>query len=103
MLIIKLYPNKMFIELTVMTMTFFTGMVLIILNPLKRTRPLGWLLVLQALGRTYMGLGLSETMLLIALGCLVLFLLRNFKEHLLAKISYCSLALALVMDFTLLW
>jgi len=103
MLIIKLYHNNMFIELAVMTMTFFTGMVLIILNPLKRTRLLGWLLLLQALGRTYMGLGFSETMLLIALGCLMLFLMRNFKEHLLAKISYCSLALALVMDFTLLW
>jgi inner membrane protein involved in colicin E2 resistance len=50
-----------------------------------------------------MGLGFSETMLLIALGCLMLFLMRNFKEHLLAKISYCSLGLALVMDFTLLW
>lgn len=93
----------MFIELAVMTMTFFTGMILIILNPMKRTRPLGWLLVLQALGRTYMGLGWSETMLLIALGCLMLFLMRNLKEQLLAKISYCSLALALVMDFTLLW
>jgi len=92
----------MFIELAVMTMTFFTGMVLIILNPLKRTRPLGWLL-LQALGRTYIGLGLPEMMLLVALGCLMLFLMRNFKEHLLAKISYCSLALALVMDFTLWW
>ena len=92
----------MFIELAVMTMTFFTGMVLIILNPLKRTRPLGWLL-LQALGRTYIGLGLSEMMLLVALGCFMLFLMRNFKEHLLAKISYCSLALALVMDFTLWW
>ena len=103
MLIIKLYHNNMFIELAVMTMTFFTGMVLIILNPLKRTRLLGWLLLLQALGRTYMGLGFSETMLLIALGCLMLLLMRNFKEHLLAKISYCSLALALVMDFTLLW
>jgi len=55
----------MFIELAVMTMTFFTGMVLIILNPLKRTRPLGWLL-LQALGRTYIGLGLPEMMLLVA-------------------------------------
>lgn len=92
----------MFIELAVMTMTFFTGMVLIILNPLKRTRPLGWLL-LQALGRTYIGLGLPEMMLLVALGCLMLFLMRNFKEHMLAKISYCSLALALVMDFTLWW
>lgn len=92
----------MFIELAVMTMTFFTGMVLIILNPLKRTRPLGWLL-LQALGRTYIGLGLPEMMLLVALGCFMLFLMRNFKEHLLAKISYCSLALALVMDFTLWW
>jgi len=84
-------------------MTFFTGMVLIILNPLKRTRLLGWLLVLQALGRTYMALGLWETMLLVALGCLMLFLMRNFKEHFLAKISYCSLALAMLMDFTLLW
>ncbi len=93
----------MLIELAVMTMTFFTGLVLIILNPLKRTRLLGWLLVLQALARTYMGLGWSETMLLIAIGCFMLILMRNFKEHLLAKISYCSLALALVMDFTLLW
>lgn len=103
MLIIKLYHNNMFIELAVMTMTFFTGMVLIILNPLKQTRLLGWLLLLQALGRTYMGLGFLETMLLIALGCLMLFLMRNFKEYLLAKISYYSLGLALVMDFILLW
>ncbi len=93
----------MLIELTVMTMTFFTGLVLIILNPLKRTRTLGWVLVLQALGRTYMALGISETLFLISSALLMLFLMRNFKEHVLAKISYCSLALALVIDVTLLW
>jgi len=103
MLIIKLYPIQHVYRIGRNDNDFFTGMVLIILNPLKRTRSFGWLLLLQALGRTYIGLGLSEMMLLVALGCFMLFLMRNFKEHMLAKISYCSLALALVMDFTLWW
>ena len=90
----------MIIELAVMTMTFFAGMVMIILNPLNKTRPLGWVLILQAFGRTYLDQGWTEMFILLAIGLAILFLVRNLKEIMVAKISYATLGIALVIDFT---
>jgi hypothetical protein len=90
----------MIIELAVMTMTFFAGMVMIILNPLKKTRPVGWVLILQAFGRTYLDQGWAEMFILLAIGLTILFLVRNLKENMVANISYVALGTALAIDFS---
>jgi hypothetical protein len=90
----------MIIELAVMTMTFFAGMVMILLNPLKKTRPVGWVLILQAFGRTYLDQGWAELFILLAIGLAILFLVRNLKEIMVAKISYVTLGIALAIDLT---
>ncbi len=90
----------MIIELAIMTMTFFAGMVMILLNPLNKTRPVGWVLILQAFGRTYLDQGYTEVLIMFAIGLTILFLLRNLKENVVAKISYAALGMALAIDFT---
>ena len=90
----------MIIELAVMTMTFFAGMVMILLNPLNKTRPLGWVLILQAFGRTLLDQGWTELFILMAIGLTILFLVRNLKENMVAKISYVALGTALAIDFS---
>jgi hypothetical protein len=89
----------MIIELAVMTIIFFAGMVMIILNPLEKTRPIGWVLVLQAFGRTYLDQGWTETFILLSIGLTILFLVRNLKEKMVANISYVALGVALIIDF----
>ncbi len=90
----------MIIELAVMTMTFFAGMVMIILNPLKKTRPLGCVLTLEAFGRTLLDQGWTEMFILLAIGLAILFLVRNLKENMVTKISYVALGTALAIDFS---
>jgi hypothetical protein len=90
----------MIIELAITTMTFFAGMVMILLNPLNKTRPVGWVLILQAFGRTYLDQGYTEVLIMFAIGLTILFLLRNLKENVVAKISYAALGMALAIDFT---
>jgi hypothetical protein len=90
----------MIIDLAVMTMTFFAGMVMILLNPLKKTRPAGWVLILQAFGRTYLDQGWTELFILLAIGLTILFLVRNLKENIVTKISYAALGIAFIIDFT---